>query len=58
MNMRTSVGIIGASPAGLILSLFLSMEGIESIVHEVSSSSHPEHSERSVLLGGEMLRYA
>ena len=29
MNMRTRVGIIGAYPAGLLLSLLLSMEGIE-----------------------------
>lgn len=34
MNMRTQVGIIGAGPAGLFLSLLLSMEGIESIVLE------------------------
>ncbi len=34
MNMRTRVGIIGAGPAGLMLSLLLSMEGIDSIVLE------------------------
>ncbi len=34
MNMRTRVGIIGAGPAGLLLSLLLSVEGIDSIVLE------------------------
>jgi p-hydroxybenzoate 3-monooxygenase len=34
MNMRTRVGIIGAGPAGLLLSLLLNMEGIDSIVLE------------------------
>src|SRR5258708_6135294 len=32
MNMRTRVGIIGAGPAGLLLSLLLSVEGIDPIV--------------------------
>ena len=31
MNMRTRVGIIGAGPAGLMLSLLLSREGIDSM---------------------------
>src|SRR5256886_4777491 len=34
MNMRTCVGIIGAGPAGLMLSLLLSQEGIDSIILE------------------------
>jgi p-hydroxybenzoate 3-monooxygenase len=34
MNMRTRVGIIGAGPAGLLLSLLLSREGIDSLVLE------------------------
>lgn len=34
MNMRTRVGIVGAGPAGLLLSLLLSQEGIDSIVLE------------------------
>jgi p-hydroxybenzoate 3-monooxygenase len=34
MNMRTRVGIIGAGPAGLMLSLLLSREGIDSIILE------------------------
>ena len=35
--MRTQVGIIGAGPAGLILSHLLHLEGIESIVMESRS---------------------
>jgi p-hydroxybenzoate 3-monooxygenase len=34
MNMRTRVGIIGAGPSGLLLSLLLNMEGIDSIILE------------------------
>jgi p-hydroxybenzoate 3-monooxygenase len=34
MNIRTRVGIIGAGPAGLMLSLLLSREGIDSIILE------------------------
>ena len=34
MNMRTRVGIIGAGPAGLMLSLLLSREGIDSVILE------------------------
>ena len=34
MNMRTRVGIIGAGPAGLMLSLLLAREGIDAIVLE------------------------
>src|SRR5438093_4852401 len=34
MNMRTRVGIIGTGPAGLMLSLLLSQEGIDSIILE------------------------
>src|SRR2546426_11821207 len=34
MNMRTHVGIIGAGPAGLMLSLLLSGEGIDSMILE------------------------
>src|SRR5512140_3005991 len=32
--MRTQVGIVGAGPAGLLLSLLLAREGIESVVLE------------------------
>ena len=42
MDMRTRVGIIGAGPAGLMLSLLLSMEGIDSLVLE-SRSTYPLH---------------
>jgi p-hydroxybenzoate 3-monooxygenase len=34
MNLRTRVGIVGAGPAGLMLSLLLNMEGIDSIILE------------------------
>jgi p-hydroxybenzoate 3-monooxygenase len=34
MNMRTQVGIVGTGPADLLLSLLLSMEGIDSIILE------------------------
>src|SRR5438105_15359601 len=34
MNMRTRVGMIGAGPAGLMLSLLLAREGIDAIVLE------------------------
>ncbi len=34
MNMRTRVGIVGAGPAGLMLSLLLSREGIDSVILE------------------------
>ncbi len=34
MNMRTPVGIIEAGPAGLLLSLLLAREGIDSTVLE------------------------
>ena len=37
MNMRTRVGIIGAGPAGLMLSLLLAQEGIDSLVLESRS---------------------
>ncbi len=37
MDMRTRVGIIGAGTAGLMLSLLLSMEGIDSLVLESRS---------------------
>ena len=42
MNMRTRVGIIGAGPAGLLLSLLLAKEGIDSIVLESRSREEIE----------------
>jgi p-hydroxybenzoate 3-monooxygenase len=40
--MRTQVGIVGAGPAGLLLSHLLHLEGIESIVLEDRSRAHVE----------------
>jgi p-hydroxybenzoate 3-monooxygenase len=40
--MRTQVGIIGAGPAGLLLSRLLSLRGIESVVLEAKSRSYVE----------------
>ncbi len=50
MNMRTRVGIIGAGPAGLMLSLLLSMEGIDSIVLENRSREEVESTIRAGVL--------
>jgi p-hydroxybenzoate 3-monooxygenase len=38
--MRTQVGIVGAGPAGLLLSHLLHLEGIESVVIERASRAH------------------
>lgn len=38
--MRTQVGIIGAGPAGLLLSHLLSLRGIDSVVLEIKSLDH------------------
>ena len=40
--MRTQVGIVGAGPAGLLLSHLLHLEGIESIVLESRSRDYVE----------------
>ena len=50
MNMRTHVGIIGAGPAGLMLSLLLSGEGIDSIVLESRSREGIEATIRAGVL--------
>ena len=50
MNIRTRVGIIGAGPAGLMLSLLLSMEGIDSIVLESRSREEIESTIRAGVL--------
>jgi monoamine oxidase len=46
--MRTQVGIVGAGPAGLLLSHLLHLEGIESIVIEARSRRHCEERVRAV----------
>jgi p-hydroxybenzoate 3-monooxygenase len=48
--MRTHVGIIGAGPAGLMLSLLLSREGIDSIVLESRSRGEIEATIRAGVL--------
>jgi p-hydroxybenzoate 3-monooxygenase len=48
--MRTQVGIIGAGPAGLLLSHLLHREGIESVVIESRSRDYVEHRVRAGVL--------
>lgn len=50
MHIQTRVGIIGAGPAGLLLSLLLSMEGIDSIVLETRSRAEIEATIRAGVL--------
>ena len=48
--MRTQVGIIGAGPAGLLLSRLLSLQGIDSVVLETRSRSYVEARIRAGIL--------
>lgn len=48
--MRTQVGIVGAGPAGLLLSHLLHLQGIESIVLENRSREHVESRIRAGVL--------
>src|SRR5262245_60321271 len=48
--MRTQVAIIGAGPAGLLLSQLLHLAGIESVVLESSSREHVEGRIRAGIL--------
>ncbi|MBO0868055.1 MAG: 4-hydroxybenzoate 3-monooxygenase [Micromonosporaceae bacterium] len=48
--MRTQVGIVGAGPAGLLLSHLLAAAGIESVVVENRSRSYVEARQRAGLL--------
>jgi p-hydroxybenzoate 3-monooxygenase len=50
MNMRTQVGIVGAGPAGLLLSHLLRLQGIESIVLEDRSREYIESRVRAGVL--------
>jgi p-hydroxybenzoate 3-monooxygenase len=47
---RTQVGIVGAGPAGLVLSHLLAREGIESVVLEARSREYVEHRVRAGVL--------
>jgi p-hydroxybenzoate 3-monooxygenase len=48
--MRTQVGIVGAGPAGLLLSHLLNLQGIESIVLEARSREYVENRIRAGVL--------
>ncbi|MCC5480001.1 4-hydroxybenzoate 3-monooxygenase [Streptomyces barringtoniae] len=48
--MRTSVGIIGAGPAGLLLARLLHRAGIESVVLESRDRPYVEHRQRAGIL--------
>ncbi len=50
MHMKTRVGIVGAGPAGLLLSHLLHLQGIESVVLEVRSRSDIEGTIRAGVL--------
>jgi p-hydroxybenzoate 3-monooxygenase len=59
--MKTQVGIVGAGPAGLLLSHLLALRGIESVVVENRSRAYCEARQRAGLLEAgtvEMLREA
>ncbi|MGC1617366.1 MAG: 4-hydroxybenzoate 3-monooxygenase [Candidatus Acidiferrum sp.] len=48
--MRTQIGIVGAGPAGLLLSHLLHRRGIESVVLEAKSRQHVEERVRAGIL--------
>ncbi|MDX6355148.1 MAG: p-hydroxybenzoate 3-monooxygenase [Streptomyces sp.] len=48
--MRTSVGIIGAGPAGLLLSHLLHRQGIDNVVLELRTREYVEHRQRAGIL--------
>ena len=48
--MRTRVGIVGAGPAGLMLSHLLHLEGIESVILENRSCDYIESRIRAGLI--------
>jgi len=49
-TIRTQVGIVGAGPAGLLLSQLLHLEGIESVVIETQTRKHVEERNRAGVL--------
>jgi p-hydroxybenzoate 3-monooxygenase len=50
MTSRTQVGIVGAGPAGLLLSHLLALRGIDSVVVETRSRAYCEARQRAGLL--------
>src|SRR5438067_5007630 len=50
MRIRTQVGIVGAGPAGLLLSHLLHVQGIDSVVLESRSRDYVEHRIRAGVL--------
>ncbi len=53
---RTSVGIVGGGPAGLMLSHLLANVGIDSVVVEVRSRAEIEHTHRAGILEQDSVR--
>src|SRR5580700_6484253 len=49
-KLRTQVGIVGAGPAGLLLSHLLHIEGVDSIIVETQSRKHVEERVRAGVL--------
>jgi p-hydroxybenzoate 3-monooxygenase len=49
-RLRTQVGIVGAGPAGLLLSHLLHLDGIESVIVENRSRDYVEHRVRAGVL--------
>jgi p-hydroxybenzoate 3-monooxygenase len=50
MKLRTQVGIVGAGPAGLVLSHLLQLQGIESVIIEARSREYCEQRVRAGVL--------
>lgn len=50
MHIRTQIGIIGAGPAGLLLTLLLAREGIDAVVLESRSREEIESTIRAGVL--------
>src|SRR5438067_10033883 len=50
MHIRTQVGIVGAGPAGLLLSHLLHLQGVESVILENRSRDYVEHRVRAGVL--------
>src|SRR6516165_4243545 len=50
LGLRTQVGIVGAGPAGLLLSHLLHLQGIESIIVEARSRAYVENRVRAGVL--------